>query len=201
MYMHDPRHPHLQALKCIIKYIQGTFHHGLQLFKGYLNSLIAYSDADWTGCPDTKRSTSGYYVFLGLNLISWSVKRQPTISRSSPGAEYKRVANTVAKLCWIRNLMLELHFPIAKALVISCDNISSVYISTNHVKHQRTKYIELDNHFVREEVAIGEVKVIHVPSSLQYADIFTKFLPTSLFNEFRTTLIVRNAAASTKGEW
>lgn len=197
--MHAPRKPHLAALKRIIKYIKGTLHYGLQLVKGSLNSLTAYSDVDWGGCPDTRRSTSGYCVFLGPNLISWSAKRQPTFSRSSSEAEYKGVANTVAELCWIRNLMLELHFPITKASVFYCDNISSVYLATNPVKHQRTKHIELDIHFVREKVAIGEVKVIHVPSSLQYADIFTKGLPTSLFNEFRTSLTVRNAAASTEG--
>ncbi|CAA7023266.1 unnamed protein product [Microthlaspi erraticum] len=173
LYMHDPRQPHLQALRRIIRYLKGTLSHGLQLVKGQIDQLTAYSDADWGGCLDTRRSTSGYCVFLGPNLVSWSAKRQPTISRSSSEAEYKGVANTVAELCWIRNLMLELHCSITKASIVYCDNISSVYLASNPVKHQRTKHIELDIHFVREKVAIGEVRVIHVPSSLQYADIFT----------------------------
>lgn len=199
LYMHDPRLPHLHALRRIIRYIKGTISHGLQLIKGEIDCLTAYSDADWGGCPDTRRSTSGYCVFLGPNLVSWSAKRQPTVSRSSSEAEYKGVANTVAELCWLRNLMLELHCNITKASIVYCDNISSVYLASNPVKHQRTKHIELDIHFVREKVAIGEVKVIHVPSSLQYADIFTKGLPTSLFNEFRSSLTVRNPDASTEG--
>lgn len=83
LYRHDPRLPHLHALKRIIRYLQGTSGFGLQLLKGRIDELVAYSDADWAGCPDTRRSTSGYCVFLGSNLVSWSSKRQPTVSRSS----------------------------------------------------------------------------------------------------------------------
>ncbi|KAG7542778.1 GAG-pre-integrase domain [Arabidopsis thaliana x Arabidopsis arenosa] len=199
LYMHQPRVPHLNALKRIIRYLQGTLHYGIQMTKGCLDSLTAYSDADWAGCPDTRRSTSGYCVFLGPNLISWSAKRQPTPSRSSSEAEYKGVANTVAELTWIRNLLLEIHRPISNASIVYCDNISSVYLSTNPVKHQRTKHIELDIHFVRDKVAIGEVKVLHVPTSLQYADIFTKGLPSSLHREFRSSLTVRTSDDATAG--
>lgn len=199
LYMHDPRQPHFQALRRILRYVKGTLAQGLQLIKGNITRLTAYSDLDWGGCLDTRRSTSGYCVYLGPNLISWSSKRQPTISRSSSEAEYKGVANTVAELSWLRNLMLELQCLILNASIVYCDNISSVYLATNPVKHQRTKHIELDIHFVREKVAIGEIKVIHVPSSLQYADIFTKGLPTSLFNEFRSSLTVFDPDASTVG--
>lgn len=190
LYMHNPREPHLHALKRIIRYIKGTLTHGIQMVRGQIDSLTADTDADWAGCPDTRKSTSGYCVYLGPNLVSWSSKRQPTISRSSSEAEYKGVANAVAELTWIRNLMHELHRPIRNASVVYCDNIGSVYLSTNPVKHQRTKHVELDIHFVRDKVAIGEVKVLHVPTSLQYADIFTKGLPSSLHNEFRSSLTV-----------
>lgn len=87
LFMHDPRQPLLQALNRIIRYIQGTKDHGLQLLKSNINHLVAYSDADWAGCPDTRRSTSGYCVYLGSNLVSWSSKRQPTVSRSTAEAE------------------------------------------------------------------------------------------------------------------
>lgn len=95
--------------------------------------------------------------------------------------------------------MLELHFKITKASIVYCDNIGSVYLSSNPVKHQRNKHVELDIHFVREKVAIGEVKVLHVPTSLQYADILTKGLPTTLFEEFRISLNVIPYDASTAG--
>lgn len=199
LFMHDPRQPHLNALKRIIRYVQGTNGHGLQMYRSARRSLTAYSEADWAGCPDTRSSTSGYCVYLGENLISWSSKRQPTVSRSSAEAEYRGVANTVAETCWIRNLLLQLRQPISRATLIFCYNISSVYLSANPVKHQRTKHVELDLHFVREKVALGEVKVLHVPTAYQYADIFTKELPSTLFNAFRTRLTVKPYDVSTEG--
>ncbi|GKD98005.1 ribonuclease H-like domain-containing protein, partial [Tanacetum coccineum] len=93
LHMHDPREPHFYALKRILRYIRGTLEHGLQLFSSTTFELVTYSDADWAGCPTTRRSTSGYCVFLGNNLLSWSSKRQPTLSRSSTEAEYRGVAN------------------------------------------------------------------------------------------------------------
>ncbi|XP_071741310.1 uncharacterized mitochondrial protein AtMg00810-like [Rutidosis leptorrhynchoides] len=199
LFMHDPRVPHLSALKRIIRYVQGTLDLGLQLFASSTTSLVAYSDADWAGCPTTRHSTSGYCVFLGNNLLSWSSKRQPTPSRSSAEAEYRGVANAVAETCWIRNLLRELHCPLFSATLVYCDNVSSVYMSSNPVQHQRTKHIEIDIHFVRDLVAQGQVRVLHVPSRYQYADIFTKGLPTALFDEFRSSLSVRSTPAPTAG--
>ncbi|XP_023748787.1 uncharacterized mitochondrial protein AtMg00810-like [Lactuca sativa] len=89
LYMHDPREPHFSALKRILRYIRGTLDHDLQLYVSPSHGLIAYSDADWVGCPTTRRSTSGYCVFMGQNLLSWSSKRQGTISRSSAEVEYR----------------------------------------------------------------------------------------------------------------
>lgn len=199
LYMHDPRVPHFQALKRIIRYVKGPISHGQQLYRGNIDTLTAYTDADWGGCPDTRRSTSGFCVFLSPSLVSWSANRQQTISRSSSEAEYKGVANTVAELCWIRNLMLELHYKITKASVVYCDKIGSVYLSSNLVKHQRSKHMELHIHFVREKVAIDKVKVLYVPTPLQYADIFTKGLPATLFQQFRSSLTILPYDASTAG--
>ncbi|GJR16214.1 ribonuclease H-like domain-containing protein [Tanacetum coccineum] len=199
LYMHDPREPHFSALKRILRYVQGTLDYGLQLFSSTTDSLIAYSDADWVVAP-TRRSTSGYCVFLGNNLLSWSSKRQPTLSRSSAEAEYRGVANAVAETCWIRNLLRELHTPLSSATIVYCDNVSVVYLSSNPVQHQRTKHIEIDIHFVRDLVATGQVRVLHVPSRFQYADIFTKGLPSALFDEFRDSLSVRCTPAPTAGE-
>ncbi|GJX78272.1 ribonuclease H-like domain-containing protein [Tanacetum coccineum] len=111
---------------------QGTLEYGLQLFVSSTTSLVAYSDVDWVSCP-----TSGYCVFLGNNLLSWSFK---LLSRSSVEAEYRGVANVVAETCWLRNLLRELHTPLSSATLVYCDN----------------------------------VRVLHVLSRYQYADIFTK---------------------------
>ena len=193
LYMHDPRESHFALIKRILRYIKGTMDYGLALSRSRSHELVVYSDADWAGCPDTRRSTSGYCVFLGDNLISWSSKRQHTVSRSSAEAEYRGVANAVAETCWIRQLLSELRRPLTRATLVYCDNISAVYLSTNPVHHQRTKHVEIDLHFVRERVALGAVRVLHVPTSLQYADIFTKGLPTAVFINFRSSLNIRSS--------
>ncbi|KAK9099594.1 hypothetical protein Syun_026639 [Stephania yunnanensis] len=199
LHMHDPRVDHMSALKRIIRYVQGTLDHGLHLYPSSSSTLVSYTDADWGGCPDTRRSTSGYCVFLGDNLVSWSSKRQPTLSRSSARP------NIVGWPMWFpnhvgsRNLLLELHCPIKKATLVYCDNVSAIYLSGNPVQHQRTKHIEMDIHFVREKVARGQVRVLHVPSRYQIADIFTKGLPQVLFEDFRNSLNICKPAVSPAG--
>ncbi|GAA0154857.1 hypothetical protein LIER_12715 [Lithospermum erythrorhizon] len=89
----------MSALKRIVRYVQGTIDYGLHLYPSSTTSLISYIDADWVGCPDTRRSTSGYCVFLGDNLVSWSSKRHATLSRSSVEAENQGVTNVVSKSC------------------------------------------------------------------------------------------------------
>ncbi|WVZ85085.1 LOW QUALITY PROTEIN: hypothetical protein U9M48_032042 [Paspalum notatum var. saurae] len=183
--MHDPREPHLTALKRLLRYLRGTVDYDLLLHRSSSAELVVYTDADWAGCPDTRRSTSGYAVFLGGNLSS---KRQPVVSRSSAKAEYQAVANGVAEASWLRQLLAELHNPLAKSTLVYCDNVSAVYLSTNPVQHQRTKHMEIDLHFVRDRVAIGDVRVLHVPTTSQFTDIFTKGLPSAVFSEFRSSL-------------
>lgn len=114
LFMHDLREIHMHALKRIVRNIQGTLTHGLHLYPSSTSTLVSSTDADWGGCPDTRCSTSGNCVFLGDNLLPWSAKRQPTLSRSSVEAGYRGVANVVFESCWLRNLLLELHCPIRK---------------------------------------------------------------------------------------
>ncbi|GJR05788.1 ribonuclease H-like domain-containing protein [Tanacetum coccineum] len=173
---------------------------GLQLYASSTSSLVAYFDADWAGCLTTRRFTSGYCVFFEDNLLSWSCKRQHTLSRSSAEAEYRGVANVVAETTWLRNLLRELHMPLLYATLVYCDNVSAIYLTANPVQHQRTKHIEIDIHFVRDMVARGHVHVLHVPSRYQYADIFTKGLASALFEEFRSSLNVRSSPTPTAGE-
>ncbi|GJV82650.1 ribonuclease H-like domain-containing protein [Tanacetum coccineum] len=164
VYMHDPREPHFAALKRILRYVRGTTDFDLQLYAFATISLVGYTNADWAGFPSTRRSTLGYCVFLGDNLLSWSYKRQHIISRSSSEAEYRGVANVVVETAWLCNLLRELHSPLSTATLVYCDNVSAVYMSANPVKHQQTKHIEIDIHFVRDMVTTGQVRVLHVPS-------------------------------------
>ena len=101
LYMHDPRQQHSAQLKRILRYVRGTTSHGLLLRASPRLDITAYSDADWAGCPDTRRSTSGFCVFLGESLVSWSSKQQPTVPRSSAEAEYRAVANATAECIWL----------------------------------------------------------------------------------------------------
>jgi hypothetical protein len=96
--MHDPQEPHLTAMKRIMRYLQGMPDYGLLLRRSSSSDLVVYMDAGWVGCPDTRRSTSGYAVFLRDNLVSWSAKRHTIVSRSSAEAKYRTVTNGVAEV-------------------------------------------------------------------------------------------------------
>ena len=118
------------------------------------------------------------------------VQAAAIVSRSSAEAEYRAVANGVAEASWQRQLLAELHSLLAKSTLVYCDNVSAVYLSTNPVQHQRTKHVEIDLHFVRDRVAVGDVRVLQFPTTSQFADILTKGLPSSTFSEFRSSLNV-----------
>lgn len=122
-------------------------------------------------------------MFLGDNLVSWSLKKQPVVSRSNAEAEYRVVANGIAKATWLCQLLQELQSPLMCSTLVYCDNASATYLSTKLVQHQRTKHVELDLHFVRECVAVGDVHVLHVmsPLLLRSPTSSPKGLPTSVF--------------------
>jgi hypothetical protein len=109
------------------------------------------------------------------------------------------VANGVAEVSWLQQLLQELHHPLQSASIVYCDNVSAVYLSSNPIQHQRTKHVEIDLHFVRERVAIGAVRVLHVPTTSQFADVFTKGLSSSVFMDFRSNLNVRSTEVPTAG--
>ncbi|XP_068655307.1 secreted RxLR effector protein 161-like [Aristolochia californica] len=100
-FLHSPIANHFLAVKCILRYVKGTLHYGLSFHPSASpGSLVAYSNADWAGCPDTRYSTSGYSIYLGDNVVSWSAKKQPTVSRSNCEFEYRALALTTAELLW-----------------------------------------------------------------------------------------------------
>jgi hypothetical protein len=175
--MHVPTEDHFRTLKHILRYVKGTVHHGLQLHRNPSCDLLAYSDADWADCPDTRRSTTGYLIFLGPNLISWCSKKQSTVSRSSAKAEYRSLAVATAEVAWIVQLLHDLHLYLPSPLKLLCDNKSSIFMAVNPVTRPRSKHIAIDYHFVRELIANGSLKVAFVPSHLQLADSFTKRSP------------------------
>ncbi|GKE18236.1 gag/pol polyprotein [Tanacetum coccineum] len=163
--------------------------HCLLLWKGNPDtSLEAFSDADWAGDSDDRRSTGGFAIYLGSNLISWTARKQRTVSRSSIEAEYKALADTVAELTWLQTLLKKLGIRSSSTPILWCDNLGATYLSANPIFHACTKHIEIDYHFVREMVAQGDLRVQHI--SDQIANIFTKPLPTPRFLFLRSKLQV-----------
>ncbi|XP_070662480.1 secreted RxLR effector protein 161-like [Malus domestica] len=157
-FMQQPMVAHYTAVKRILRYLKGTMTVGVTYTRGDLH-LKAFSDADWAGDPNDRRSTTGLVVFLGSNPISWSSKKQQTVSRSSTEAEYRALSSTSAELDWIKQLLAFLHLPVTIPLVLFCDNLSVIALSFNPVQHQKTKHIEIDVHFVRERVAKKQLTV------------------------------------------
>ncbi|KAD7477841.1 hypothetical protein E3N88_00977 [Mikania micrantha] len=179
---------HWSAVKRILRYLQGRANHGLLIQRSASYTLHAYTDADCAGSSDDRRSTGGYAIYLGNNLVSWSARKQRTVSRSSTESEYKALANTIAELTWLEVLLSELNVAMKSTPVLWCDNLGATYLSANPVFHARTKHIEVDFHFVREKVAQGKLLVQFISTHDQIADVFTKPLPFARFTSLQDKL-------------
>ncbi|XP_024020247.1 uncharacterized protein LOC112091288 [Morus notabilis] len=191
-FMHKPLETHWRAVKRILRYLRGTLDFGLHLQKSTQLNLLGFCDADWASDPDDRKSTSGYCVYLGSNIVSWCSKKQHTISRLTTEAEYRSLANVVAKVTWLLSLLKELKVDIQTRPVVWCDNLSTVQLAANPVLHARTKHVELDLYFVREKVIHKVIDVKHVPAIDQAADVLTKPISSSKFPALRHKLKVES---------
>ncbi|GJX25912.1 copia protein [Tanacetum coccineum] len=127
-------------------------------------SLRAYTDLDWASCPITRKSVTKYFVTLGHSHVSWKRKKQSTISKSSSKVEYRDMASKTSELVWLKYLLAVLQVPCDKPMELYCDNKSAIHMATNPIFHKRTKHIEIDYHYVREQVQAGKIITPHLRS-------------------------------------
>lgn len=180
-FMHAPTVNHMKAVHRILQYLKGSPGKGIWMKQNGHTLINAYTDADWAGCQIDRKSTTGYCTFVGGNLVTWKSKKQNVVARSSAEAEYRAMASTTGEIIWLRALLKDLGFSSPHPTNMYCDNQAAVHIASNPVFHERTKHIEVDCHFVRENVQAKIISTPYVRSSQQLADVFTKGLAAANF--------------------
>jgi len=175
-FLSKPTQTHYHAALRVLKYMKGSPGKGIFFPRAAGLHIQGYTDADWAGCRDTRRSISGHCFFLGQSLICWRTKKQPTVSRSSYEAKYRVMTSATCELQWLLYLLRDLHVTCAKLHVLYCDNQSAMHIAVNPVFHERTKHLEIDCHIVRKKLQAGIFKLLPVTTHDQIAGFFTKAL-------------------------
>ncbi|CAL8993798.1 unnamed protein product [Prunus brigantina] len=196
-FMHSPNVSHRNAVDRILRYLKLAPGKGLMFSKNRDLEVVGYTDADWAGSITDRRSTSGYFTFVGGNLVTWRSKKQNVVSRSSAEAEYRGMAHGVCELLWIRRLLTELGFKPGKPMELHCDNKSAIDIAHNPVQHDRTKHVEVDRHFIKEKIEKKIIRLPFVKSEDQLADILTKAVCSRVFYDSLTKLGIGDVYAPT----
>ncbi|TYK29397.1 Retrovirus-related Pol polyprotein from transposon TNT 1-94 [Cucumis melo var. makuwa] len=173
-FMSFPTVDHWAAVEQILCYLKAASGRGI-LYKDHGHTKVkCFSDADWVGSREDRRSISGYCVFVGGNLVSWKSKKQNVVSCSSAKSEYRAMAQSVCEIVWIHQLLSEIGFSITVPVKLWCDNQVALHIASNPVFHEQTKHIEVDCHFIREKIQDGLMSTGYVKTGEQLGDILTK---------------------------
>jgi len=201
-YAADPKPEHHRAVIQILRYLRGTADFGL-LFVEERDpevpqlSLVAYADADWAGCRDTRRSTTGWILTLGGGIIDWSSRKQTTVALSSCEAEYMATAEAAQAIVWTRNVLAEIGLDRLTRTrsadpptpLLFNDNRAAIAMASNDVHHNRSKHIDTRHHFIRELVEAGKLKLQWIATEHQLADALTKSLPPVKYHPIRDQLV------------
>lgn len=195
--MQQPREEHWNAALRVIRYLKGRPGQGILLSRSCDLRLYGWCDSDWASCPLTRRSLTGWFILLGNSPISWKTKKQHTVSRSSAEAEYRSMATTTCELKWVKSILSSLGVEHSQPMHLYCDSQAALHKAKNLVFHERTKHIEVDCHFIRDEIVKNNVSPSYVPTRTQLADIFTKALGTKQFSFLLGKLSIQNLHAPT----
>ena len=179
-FQSNPKVSHLNAVKRIIKYVCGTCDYGLFYSKESNLSLAGFSNYDWAGNTDDRKSTTGGCFYVGANLVAWMSKKQNSVFVSTTEAEYIAAGSCCSQLLWMKKVLTD--YGISQdTMVVYCDNSSAIDISKNLIQHSKTKHIEIRYHFIRDLVERKIVCLEYIPTECQNANIFTKPLDRSKF--------------------
>ena len=189
-HMAKPNNEHWIAAKRVLRYLKGTTDIGIVFRKSDNFELVGYSDADWAGDVDGRKSTSGYVFLLGGNIISWASKKQPVVALSTTEAEYIALCLATQEAVWLRRLLASIGQQQKIPTTIFEDNQGTISMSRNPRNHSRTKHIDIKFHFVREAIERHETDIVHCTTQDMVADTFTKGLPKPAFERHRISLSV-----------
>ena len=198
-FMHKPQEQHMEAVYRTLRYLKVTLGRGVVFYKNGHLDLQVYTDADWAGDRDSRKSTSGYFSIVGGNLVTWKSKKQKVVM-SSAEAEFRGIAKGITEALWLRKLLTELGFPPKKICAVFCDNDADISISKNPIQHDRTKHVEVNRHFIKDNL---EAKIISQPfvrSKNQLADILTKAVGAVPFEDTLSKLGVKDPTIQLEGE-
>ncbi|CAJ2663476.1 unnamed protein product [Trifolium pratense] len=187
-FMERPTDIHVAAVKRILRYLKGTISYGLWYKKQEKDELIGWSDSDYAGDLDDRKSTSGYVFMIGSKAVSWSSKKQPIVTLSTTEAEFIAAANCACQAIWLSRLIAHISSDMNECITIFCDNSSSIKLSRNPVMHGRSKHIDVRFHFLRDLTKDGKIQLQHCSSFEQIGDIMTKALSLDNFCRIRELL-------------
>ena len=187
-HMSRPNNEHWAAAKRVLRYIKGTLKFGLKFERSNNFELIGYSDADWAGDVDTRKSTSGYSFMLGKATIAWASKKQSVVALSTTEAEYIALCSATQEAVWLRRLLGSLRQGQARPTTVHEDNRGAISLSKNPKDHARTKHIDIKYHYVRDAVQKNYINVEHCETKRMIADTLTKGLPKPAFEQHRNAM-------------